>query len=456
MKIKVKLVILFTVLVAGINAFSMIIIYLSSADFRKEQFYGRLHEKAVNTAKLLVDVQEVDQELLRIIDENTATLPQESVTVIDYQNKIVYQSPNKSVPKLDQQLIDQIRLDGRVEFQHGDKETVGVLYVGEFDRFVSIASAYDRYGIGKLNYLKWVLIIVFLITIVIVSGAGWLFVGQSFRPVNKVIEEVNEISEQSLGKRLDEGNGKDELAHLAQTFNRMLERLEHAFTTQKGFVSYASHELRTPLTAILGQIEVALMSDRKNHEYKELIVSINEELLKLKKLTNGLLRLFQLSSGPGSVAFDQVRMDELIFQAMDQVRRERPSSEIEVVFAREPEKERDLYIQGNAELLLLVLSNLMENALKFSDDQRVTISIDMTIDQVTVDVIDKGIGIDPSEIDKIFQPFYRTEKTAHRKGYGIGLALARQVIDIHKGEIQAINNGAGTTFRLQFPHALHF
>jgi signal transduction histidine kinase len=450
MKIKIKLVILFTVLVAGINAFSLVIIYLSSADFRKEQFYDRLNEKAINTAKLLVDVEEIDQELLQIIDENTASLPQEQVTVIDFNNEIIYQNPATGNSLLTSELIDQIRLETRVDIQIGEKEAVGILYVGEYDRFVVLALAYDQYGIGKLVYLKWVLIIVFLITIVIVGGAGWLFVRQSFLPVNRVIEEVNQISEQSLGKRLDEGNGKDELAHLAQTFNRMLDRLEHAFITQKGFVSYASHELRTPLTAILGQIEVALLSDRQNEEYKDLIRSINEELLKLKKLTNGLLRLFQLSSGPGSVAFDSIRIDELIFSATDQIRRERPHAEIDVVYADAPENEKDLHVWGNNELLLIVVINLIENALKFSDYKRVVVSIAISTSGLIVDVIDKGEGIEPQELDKIFQPFYRTEKTAHRKGYGIGLALAKQIIDIHKGQISAMNNGSGTTFRLVF------
>ncbi|WP_370088850.1 ATP-binding protein [Ekhidna sp.] len=450
MKIKTRLVIIFTLILAGINLFAFLLIYVLSANFRKEQFYDRLYEKAINTAKLLVDVEEIDEQLLRIIDENTASLPDEQVIVYDFLNQMVYSNPTIIGDHIDQQLIDKIRLEQKVEFTHNTKDYVGALYISEYDRFVVIASAYDRYGLGKLSYLRTVLLIVFPISLIIVWLSGMVFVSRAFKTVNDIIEEVNQITEKSLSSRLDEGNGKDELANLALTFNRMLNRLENAFATQKGFVSYASHELRTPLTTILGQIEVVLMQERNETEYREVLISVNEELLKLKKLTNGLLRLFQLTSSEAALKPESVRIDEILFLSVEQVRKERDSP-IEIIYQDLPEAENEFIIQGNEEMLVLAISNLIENACKYSEGSKVKVILSISSMSLCIDIVDSGIGIEPDEVEKIFEPFFRGSRTSSFRGYGIGLALVKQIILLHNARIEVKNENPGTRMHIDFP-----
>ncbi|MEQ8907224.1 ATP-binding protein [Ekhidna sp.] len=449
MKIKTRLVIIFTLILTGINLFAFLLIYVLSANFRKEQFYDRLYEKAINTAKLLVDVEEIDEQLLRIIDENTASLPDEQVVVYDYLNQLVYSNPSIVNDSINHQLIDRVRLEEKIEFSEKSKEFVGALYISEYDRFVVIASAYDRYGLGKLSYLRTVLLIVFPISLIIVVMSGMIFISKAFKPINEIIEEVNLITERSLNSRLDEGNGKDELAYLALTFNRMLNRLENAFTTQKGFVSYASHELRTPLTTILGQIEIVLMQERSKDEYMEVLESVNEELLKLKKLTNGLLRLFQLSTSEAELKLETVRIDEVLFMAMDQVRKDR-NSPIEITYQNTPETEDDFIVNGNEEMLVLAISNIIENACKYSNGEKVIVILGIGTNKLTIDIIDRGIGIEPAEKDKIFDPFFRGSRSSQFMGYGIGLALVKQIILLHNAQIDVTNENPGTRMRLTF------
>lgn len=449
MKIKTRLVIIFTLILTGINLFAFLLIYVLSANFRKEQFYDRLYEKAINTAKLLVDVEEIDEQLLRIIDENTASLPDEQVVVYDYLNQLVYSNPSIVNDSINHQLIDRVRLEEKIEFSQKSKEFVGALYISEYDRFVVIASAYDRYGLGKLSYLRTVLLIVFPISLIIVVMSGMIFISKAFKPINEIIEEVNLITERSLNSRLDEGNGKDELAYLALTFNRMLNRLENAFTTQKGFVSYASHELRTPLTTILGQIEIVLMQERSKDEYMEVLESVNEELLKLKKLTNGLLRLFQLSTSEAELKLETVRIDEVLFMAMDQVRKDR-NSPIEITYQNTPETEDDFIVNGNEEMLVLAISNIIENACKYSNGEKVKVILGIGTNKLTIDIIDRGIGIEPAEKDKIFDPFFRGSRSSEFIGYGIGLALVKQIILLHNAQINVKNENPGTRMRLTF------
>ena len=449
MKIKTRLVIIFTLILTGINLFAFLLIYVLSANFRKEQFYDRLYEKAINTAKLLVDVEEIDEQLLRIIDENTASLPDEQVVVYDYLNQLVYSNPSIVNDSINHQLIDRVRLEEKIEFSQKSKEFVGALYISEYDRFVVIASAYDRYGLGKLSYLRTVLLIVFPISLIIVVMSGMIFISKAFKPINEIIEEVNLITERSLNSRLDEGNGKDELAYLALTFNRMLNRLENAFTTQKGFVSYASHELRTPLTTILGQIEIVLMQERSKDEYMEVLESVNEELLKLKKLTNGLLRLFQLSTSEAELKLETVRIDEVLFMAMDQVRKDR-NSPIEITYQNTPETEDDFIVNGNEEMLVLAISNIIENACKYSNGEKVIVILGIGTNKLTIDIIDRGIGIETAEKDKIFDPFFRGSRSSQFMGYGIGLALVKQIILLHNAQIDVTNENPGTRMRLTF------
>jgi signal transduction histidine kinase len=264
------------------------------------------------------------------------------------------------------------------------------------------------------------------------------------------VAEVNEISENSLNNRLNQGNGADELAMLAKTFNSMLERIERAFIIQKGFVSYASHELRTPLTAILGQIEVALNVNRSTDEYKLILISINEEILKLKKLTNGILRLFQLQSSGIKIKLTPTRIDEILFAAVSQVKNER-QADIEVEFGSEPTDVNELLINGNEDLLLLTLVNVIENGIKFSDNKPVKVILSSYSEKLTLEIQDQGIGVANAELTKIFQPFYRSQDSSSIHGYGIGLALVKQILELHKADYALKSTQSHTTFTISFP-----
>lgn len=279
--------------------------------------------------------------------------------------------------------------------------------------------------------------------------SGMIFISKAFKPINEIIEEVNLITEKSLNSRLDEGNGKDELAFLALTFNRMLNRLENAFATQKGFVSYASHELRTPLTTILGQIEIVLMHERSKGEYMEVLESVNEELLKLKKLTNGLLRLFQLSSSEAELRLGSIRIDEVLFLAVDHVRKDQ-NSPIEITYRNAPETGDDFMVNGNEEMLVLAISNLIENACKYSDGDQVKVILGIGTTTLTIDIVDMGIGIEPAEKDKIFDPFFRGSRSSEFFGYGIGLAIVKQIILLHNAQIVVEDENPGTRMKLTF------
>lgn len=435
MKIRLKLTLQFVLISALITFVAFILIYALSASFRQEQFHDRLFDKAVNTAKLLVDVQEIDQDLLRIIEENTVSMVEERITIYDYNDNIVFTSTGTR-PDDDTLLLDRIRLQDELRFSKGGREFIGIHYTGQFDRFVVIASAFDQYGLGKLNNLKWVLIFVFLGMLLITSAGGWVFAGQSLKPITQVVEEVKQINDQSLGMRVNEGNGTDEIANLAKTFNLMLERLENSFYSQKSFVSHASHELRTPLTAITGQIEVALMNTRSEEEYRNTLSSVLEDIRTLSALTNGLLELVQTNAAATKANFKNIRVDDALFWAVEQAQKKYQGNQILLDFENFPKEEDDLIIRGNDFLLRSAALNIIDNACKFSPEGDVRVIFKHKPDVITIQVVDTGIGISPDEQDKIFQPFYRASNAAGHRGYGLGLPLTKRILDIHEAALQ--------------------
>lgn len=436
MKIRTRLALRFTIIVASILIFFAFSIYYFSSSYREQEFYSRLKEKANNTVKLLIDVEEVSPDLLKIIDKNTASLPEEEIVVYDYDNKEIYSNTDKNNFTPNKELINQIRLQGEVKQRQGNKELIGILFAGKYDRFVVIASAYDKYGLGKIKNLRYILFIGFFVCAIVTMIAGWSYSGQALSPISKVVGQVDEITASNLNQRVNEGNGTDEIAQLAVTFNRMLDRIEEAFKLQKSFVSNASHELRTPLTSITGQLEVALIKKRTVEEYEALISSALEDINGLSKLTNGLLTLAQANMDVTAFRPKEVRVDELLWQTRNELLKSKPLYKINFEIIGLPEEEKELTVLGSEQLLKSAILNLMDNACKFSADKQVFIDFILEKNNIHLAFKDKGIGISEENLKNIFQPFYRGDNAKTFPGHGLGLSLTKKIVELHKGEMK--------------------
>ncbi|AEV33041.1 sensor histidine kinase [Owenweeksia hongkongensis] len=455
MQIRKKLTYRFIAIVAFILFFSSLAIYISSADYRRDDFYNRLLNKARNTAKLLIEVEEVDAKLLqRMEQDNPSSLPEEKIVIFNYKNQRIFNTGEKGVLKISQELIDQIRLEEEVRYEENGYEVVGFMFADTYDRFVVIAAGKDIYGLSKLRNLRNILLFVFAISIIIVSISGWLFAGQALHPISKLVERVNNISITSLNLRLDEGKNQDEISQLAHTFNQMLERLEKAFKMQKNFIANASHELRTPLTAITGQLEVVLMKDRNEEEYRNTMASVLDDMKSLNHTSNRLLLLAQASSETSQVDIKPVRVDDLLWQVQQELTKRNTDYFIEIGFSETMEDEAQLTVIGNEQLLKTAISNLAENGCKYSDDHKMEIFVLPKSKHLHILFKDHGIGIAKEELKHIFEPFHRGTNALGYKGHGIGLSLVDRIVHLHNGKIDVTSAlGQGTTFTLIMPYS---
>ena len=456
MQIRNKLTLRFAMLVGSLLFAFAIIIFTLSATYRKQEFNQRLKERAVNTAKLLIDVKEINNNLLRIIDStNYSALISDEVVVFDYFKKsLIYKSVDSSSIIIDEELLSRIRTEGEYAFRQGDREAIGLLYSNDFRRFVVISSAIDVYGINKLKNLLWVLFLSMIGSVIFIILIGRNFSRQALKPILNVISEVSTITASNLSQRVNEGNGHDEIARLAITFNKMLNRIETAFNLQKSFVSNASHELRTPLASITSQIEVVLMKTRKEDEYRQVLSSVLDDARGLTDLSNNLLEIARSDQELGTMKVEKVRMDELLIQTQSEIMLLHPEYMVNIdINDHTDDDEHDLSVIGNENLLKIIMVNLIDNACKFSNNKQVKVVINFEKEVVKLSVTDQGMGIDEKDIPHIFEPFYRADNAQTKKGHGIGLSLIEKIVKLHQGNIKILSElKKGTTFEVSLPY----
>jgi signal transduction histidine kinase len=450
MKIRLKLTLLFTGLFAILLLGFSLVIYFSNANQREEEYFKRLRQLAITKTNLLLGAK-VQPSVLQLIYENSLnTLPQEEVAIYDTTFHLLYHDAmNIDKVKETTGMIDSIRILKEIHFYVEDLQAIGFVYVFQGKTYVITAAAKDDYGLSKLKTLRIALGLGFAMAILLTLLAGIFFSRKALGPVSEMVEKVGEITASHLDLRIGAGKGKDEIAELALTFNRMLDRLENSFEAQKQFVSNISHELRTPLAAIIAELEVSAIKERTTGEYKEVIRLILLDSRKLSRLSNDLLDLAKASYDQSGIAFKELRLDEVLLDAREGVLRSNSGYRVELLFEKEIEEGDYISIKGNEYLLKVAFSNLIENACKFSGNKQCTVAISFREKNPVIRFIDTGIGITPQDLTHIFTPFYRGENKKYAEGNGIGLSLTAKIIVLHHGNISIDSRiGEGTTFTI--------
>lgn len=454
MKIRLKLSLLFTALFAALLLVFALLIYFSNMQNREEEYYKRLRQQAITKINLLLGAK-VQPALLQLIYKNSLnSLPQEEVAVYDTSFHLLYHDAvDIDKVKETRGMIDNIVRQKEIHFYVNNLQAIGFLYHYDGKDYVITAAAKDDYGLNKLKALRVALVIGFAIAVLLTLLAGGFFSSKALQPVSQMVDKVEEITASHLDLRIGEGNGKDEIAELAITFNRMLDRLENSFDAQKQFVSNISHELRTPLAAIIGEIEIAATRERTTAEYREMIHLVLQDAHKLVKLSNGLLDLAKASYDQTEIAFKELRLDELLLDARQMVLKSNPGYRANIIFEREIEDDDFISVKGNEYLLKVAFANLIENGCKFSDDKQSSIAISFHEKIIILRFSDSGIGIAPEDLQHIFTPFYRGANKKYADGNGIGLSLTDKIIRLHQGSLSVVSRvNEGSTFTVELPN----
>ncbi len=455
MNIKSILTIKFTGIVAAILFVFSIFTYQFSDIFRKNEFPDRLKKRSKNTVTTFLDKDELTVDILKLIYiKGLNRYPNERLLIVDSNRNTLFASHDPT--KLEMDLLDKLFKD-HAEFEINKSDTEYITYVLQHRQgtYYIVSSAVDKVGHDKITFLMYLLMVLFFTSIFVVAASGWIFSQQALKPISEVVSQVAMINEKNLHERVNEGNGKDEIAHLAIVFNKMLERLENSFIIQKSFVSNASHEFRTPLTVMKGQIEVLLLHKRNEDEYIKTFQSLLEDVQNQIQLINSLAELARANADFPHTAFKKVSILDCIIEAREELIRLKSKFKIHLEWGDFPEDDELLNTNGDFSLLKSAFINLMDNACKFSIDHKCICKVIFNKYFIELYFEDKGVGMNKDEIQFIFEPFYRSNQTRSVHGYGIGLSLVKKTIDIHQGSISVYSEeGNGTQVKVQLPNVV--
>jgi signal transduction histidine kinase len=432
--LKFRLALLFTLIVAFIQAITCFSIYYFYADHRKVDYQTKLKSEALLAYDAYLNESFFKNDTTNVLPAgfNNKVMYNRIVLIYSENKKPVALLPNNAKIDLLNNDFEKIKKSNEYYFIKGEREYLGI-YLKEKKQYI-ITSAIDIEGLAKLSNLKLILIIVFFSSILLAAFCSYFFVNSALKPLKILIEEIQQTTERSLWKKVNEGNGKDEIAKIAINYNNVLGRLKNAFETQQIFVQQASHELRTPLTVMYATTESALNKKHSEQEYIDVLESLKEEQINLIELTNSLLVLYQLDKHKKHHNWHWLRIDELLYDAVSYCKKIFPGISIDFSFENLPE-EQNLSVKGNESLIKACFINLIKNAFLYSDDKKLNIVFEALDDSLQIHFDNRGTHLTQHEIEILKKPFERSEDIGLVKGIGLGLSIVEKVLTFHNGHL---------------------
>ncbi len=303
-----------------------------------------------------------------------------------------------------------------------------------------------------LRRVLWMLAVGLPVAVAAAVGGGFVLVRRALRPVERIAQKAEDITQHNLSERLPVVHSGDEIERLSVSLNHMIARLEDAILSSKQFVADASHELRTPLTVMRGELE-GLAQDRSLlGETRETLGSVLEEVNRLAEIVEGLLALSRLDAGESA---EQVRFDlgELVASTAEQMSLLALDKEVTVSCACD----QAVLVEGDRARLKQVVVNLLDNAIKYTPPGgQVALAVRAEGDNAVLEVRDTGVGIRAEALPHVFKRFYRVDDSRSREqgGAGLGLSIVKSICAAHGAAVEADSTPrGGSLFRLRQPLA---
>jgi signal transduction histidine kinase len=435
MTLKNRISLLVSLLFTILFGLASTVIFILYSNYRKEEFRDRLEIKALSNIKLLVNVKQVDNQLLKIIDQNSINkLYDEKTLVFDSNFKLIYSSIDDA--KINWSIDDLKYLKKNKTFfkQQGDYEVYGVFYDTNDKDFYALISATDDYGKKKLLFLRYTLIISYIFFTCVCWVITSFTVKKAMNPLNAFHQKIKNINENNLDTRIESKSTKNEIDLIADEFNFMMDRIEISYQRQKEFTAHASHELRTPLSRMTSQIENAVADPDAKPKNRAFLNTILTDVNHLSELINSLLILSKIDNRE-TEHHEVQRIDEILFSSIEKINKAFP--DFVILFEMEESEDLDtaLEIKGNKNLLEIALSNILKNACVYSDNKQAKVNISTDHYHLIVSISNTGDTLSEEEQKNLFQPFMRGKNAKGTSGFGLGLRIVQRILTLHKANI---------------------
>ncbi len=281
---------------------------------------------------------------------------------------------------------------------------------------------------------------------------GYYITKNAFKPIEKIREAAQKINDgNDLTKRINLGNGKDEIYSLANTFDIMFDKLQISFENEVQFSSDVSHELRTPISVIMTQSEFGKDFITSTDEAKKIFNIIFKESKKMSSLVSQLLLLARMDKGHYKLNLEEINLAEIIEICIETMQKKAKIKNIQI----HKKLDENIYYYADEIMITRVITNLISNAISYGKESgfiKITLEKDEN-KNILINVEDNGIGISKENLDKIWTRFFQVEESRTTENYGLGLSMVKWIVEAHNGNISVTSElGAGTSFLIILPY----
>ena len=439
-------------LIFSVTTFSLVILIASAAIYIS--FYKKmetnefisLKNKTLLAAIYYLEADEINStEHESIQQQLRKSISRKDIAVFNNQNEFV-RGEMTEFNEISIHFLDEVRHNFEANLITDEYFYNGLFYKDNEGDFVVVTREFKNDFNQQLYTLLKILIIVFLGGILLIYIFSHFLVKFTFQPLTNIIDQIKQRDHSMLTQPLKTNDSFSEIQDLVTSYNHFIERLDKTFYIQKNFIDYVSHELRTPITALLGTLEVTSHKNRSNLEYQQVMQKLNQYVIDLEDTLDNMMLL---SGAKTNFEFSKIHLDEIIWQVAEQmIMYHNAQINVNVLV----QQSNYLQITGNAQLLQLALNNLIENAIKYSNNQLIEIDIKELNQRLIIAIKDTGIGIPIEDIPNVTDNFFRGKNTQSYKGKGIGLSMANIIFSLHQIQLQIkANHPSGTVVELIFP-----
>lgn len=455
MKLQTKIIVLFNLICWALIAGFAVYISYFTRDSLRTKFFHRLEENAQIVGKHTIEeaehINEIYYEIMRTYLRQLSA-GRDYIIRVDKQFSDVAVKPDLPLPP---DFYQQVIAQGKAQYMDADTAYLSLYFSDPAvdKNLIVVSSGRDDYGLAEQENLDRTLTNTAGVCMLIVALISYLFARHIIKPIASINQEINKISIANLHLRIASPHkAHDEISTLIESFNQMIARLEVSVNSQKSFVANASHSFRTPLTIIKGEAELAVQIPGLNKESTQSLLRIINETDQIIIMINNLLMIARSGLEDSRKDYTNVRLDEVLFRVLSSESKASGHPSIYLDLASTPEIGEMLEVFGNENLLFIALSNIVSNACKYGKEADVTISLQSQDDDFVIDIKDKGVGIPSEEKDFVYDSFFRASNVRSIQGTGLGLLLAKNIIDLHDGNLLIHSiEGEGTHVSVLLP-----
>lgn len=436
MSLKRKIALNLSIAFSLLFAIVMVVIYMSFNDFRREEFKERFRQRLEFTSHFIAKSKDFEEEAPVFFNENSDNiLLNETILIFNGQKELIYSTIKDRNVTWDNELLKELDEKKVIYSEKSVPEIYAALRTINGEKYYILTSALDSNGKSKLEYLKYLLITAYVMSALLIGFFSYYFMGQFLKPLEDLNQEISEVTAHKLTTQIPVRNSNDEIDVLAKSFNTMIARLDDVFQSQKDFTASASHEIRTPITRMAFQLENLIKFGEHSPETLSSLRQIQRDVYQLSDLTNSLLLLTKFDRENIQSIYEEVRIDEVIFESFEAVEKSYPKLKLDFLISEDTSEDALLTIKGIQSLLDIVFINLFKNAAIYSDDVEVDVLIKENDEHLIVDVISHGNTIPKEEQTKLFEAFKRGKNSQNISGSGLGLRIVKRILEYHGAKI---------------------